>query len=246
MSMTYDDILNSGLLELYVLGDVTASEKEAVEKALKEFPQLKKELMEIEKAFEVYAQSRGVVPDPNLADRISRRLGGSNGNSLLLISGLAIVMAGLAYWFFSQNRQSSLEIQELRQEVIDCEEREETSQLRMALLDGISDPDNRILDIAATPKYPETQIYFYLNDTDQRNYLQFKNLPEITADQSYQLWSLKADVDPIPLDVFEGGEAVIPVQYVDGTATYAITIEPRGGRQSPTLENLVGTFSVEG
>jgi anti-sigma-K factor RskA len=34
------------------------------------------------------------------------------------------------------------------------------------------------------------------------------------------------------------------VDFIDKTATYAITIEPKGGSKSPTLENLIGTMGV--
>ena len=39
---------------------------------------------------------------------------------------------------------------------------------------------------------------------------------------------------------------LIEVDYVDGTEVYAITIEPEGGSESPTFENLIGTVSVAG
>jgi len=54
--MSIDELKSSGLLELYVIGDVTESEKIIVNKAIADFPSLKQEVSEIEKALEAYAQ----------------------------------------------------------------------------------------------------------------------------------------------------------------------------------------------
>jgi len=84
----------------------------------------------------------------------------------------------------------------------------------------------------------------YLDEKTKKNFIELKKMPSITSQQSYQLWSLKADVAPIPLTVFQGDENIFEVAFEEGTGTYAITIEPLGGKESPSLENLVGTISI--
>jgi hypothetical protein len=39
---------------------------------------------------------------------------------------------------------------------------------------------------------------------------------------------------------------LVEVQFVEGTEVYAITIEPDGGVDAPTMENLIGTVAVDG
>lgn len=63
MSMSKNEILDSGLLELYVLGDVTYVEMKIVEEAIKIFPDLSKELQEIEHALEKLAFATSCVPE---------------------------------------------------------------------------------------------------------------------------------------------------------------------------------------
>ena len=48
----------------------------------------------------------------------------------------------------------------------------------------------------------------------------------------------------MPLNVFADKNTIIPVDFIDQTATYAITIEPKGGSQSPSLDKLIGTMGV--
>jgi len=53
--MELKEIKNSGKLELYVLGELTPEENAEIEQSISNNPELKKEVFEIEKAFEAYA-----------------------------------------------------------------------------------------------------------------------------------------------------------------------------------------------
>ena len=53
--MSIDQIISSGILELYVLDDLSLSEKLLVEEAMEQSDAIKYELFEIEKALETYA-----------------------------------------------------------------------------------------------------------------------------------------------------------------------------------------------
>ncbi|MBP6447197.1 MAG: anti-sigma factor [Saprospiraceae bacterium] len=74
--------------------------------------------------------------------------------------------------------------------------------------------------------------------------MQLVNLPNITKDQVFQLWALKDGANPMPLDIFADTNKLIPVAFIDNNTTYAITIEPKGGSQTPSLDKLIGTLSV--
>lgn len=64
--MSIDQIRASGLLELYVIGDLTEAEQTLVENAIAEEPSLKQELLEIERALESYALLNAKPVDPTL------------------------------------------------------------------------------------------------------------------------------------------------------------------------------------
>lgn len=76
-------------------------------------------------------------------------------------------------------------------------------------------------------------------------FLQVQNLPPLASNQSYQLWSLKGDLAPKPLDVFESqNPKLFEIVHVESTNVYAITPEPKVGKDVPTFENLVATFTL--
>jgi anti-sigma-K factor RskA len=62
--------IESGILELYVLGDITTEEKLQVETMAANHPAIKAELDEIERAMELYAEENAVEPPENLRSRV--------------------------------------------------------------------------------------------------------------------------------------------------------------------------------
>lgn len=257
--MTLEQIKASGLLELYVLGEISDDDRQTVEQAMKQYPELTIEVNEISQAIEVYARSAAITPSADLKDKIIKSiknntssyttpttnngLGGIPGKGwLLALFGLFTAL--FAYSIYQQNmlkqvRQES-QLAELRCDSLVNQQAEELEILR-----AIQNPDNQMYAFSATENFNNTKLSLFSNSASSKNYLKINQLPPITADQAYQLWSLKEGVDPIPLTVFRSEDGfIIPVDFEEGTATYAITIEPRGGSVSPTLTNLIATVAV--
>ena len=64
--MSIDQIISSGLLELYVIGDLAQSEKLLVEKAMEQDDAIRVEILEIEKALEAYALNHAISVAPDI------------------------------------------------------------------------------------------------------------------------------------------------------------------------------------
>ena len=62
--------IESGILELYVLGDISREEKLQVEAMAAKHPAIKAELDEIERSMELYAEHNAVEPAENLRSRV--------------------------------------------------------------------------------------------------------------------------------------------------------------------------------
>jgi anti-sigma-K factor RskA len=263
--MTIYEIRESGLLELYVLGTLSGGELAQVEAALIQFPELKADINNIERTLQTYATANTISPSPQLKNRIleeARKTTSNNNNTTTgnppttggggfnflkgLLALLSMLCVFLAYnWFNSNQEKQQLENRNQRDMEV-CDSIRDASTKQYALYQDVTNPNNKIIANAPIPKYAETEIYFYHNPVDKKNYLQLSSLPPIDNNtQSYQLWSIKGTDPPRPLDVFQSdGDKVIPVQHIDGTQVYAITIERKGGVQSPTLDDLIGTFAI--
>ena len=60
------DYINSGILELYVLGVSSAKENEEVEKMASSYPEIHTEIEKIAMSMEAYGQHHQVAPDPTI------------------------------------------------------------------------------------------------------------------------------------------------------------------------------------
>ena len=90
-------------------------------------------------------------------------------------------------------------------------------------------------------KLPGSELLVYWNAKTHQVMLDAKNLPAPPAGKQYQLWAL-ADGKPVDAGVFQTGAAPAQMQQMKSIAAaqaFAVTIEPAGGQQQPTLEQLV-------
>ena len=62
--------IESGILELYVLGDISAEEKLQVEDMAANYPDVRTEIIQIERSMELYAEEHAVEPPDNLRQRV--------------------------------------------------------------------------------------------------------------------------------------------------------------------------------
>jgi len=258
--MNRSEILESGLLEMYVLGAGTQFEIDTVEKALKDFPDLKQEIHAIEQALKQYALTHGMAPSPGLKSSIISKLKDAapkatdstnsidqknTATSYLIPFIISMLTAlGLLGSLLYQKSNTKATIDQYEKEKIICDSIQNAQAKYQSLLADLTEPGIEILEVDATDKYPGTKLYIHNNKETKKNIIQLTNLPPIASNQSFQLWSLKEGSDPIPLDVFRNEIDLFEVQYVDGTNAYAITIESLGGAQAPTMDNLIGVIPV--
>jgi anti-sigma-K factor RskA len=66
--------IETGILELYVLGDVSREEKLQVEEMAEKYPEVKAELAAIERSLEAYALENAIEPPEHLRDKVLNSL----------------------------------------------------------------------------------------------------------------------------------------------------------------------------
>lgn len=245
------------------MDQLSPAEKAEVEGYIHAYPALKQDLYEIEKSLEMVAMGAAIQPSPGLKERILQDIKnnpggekptpgntgyntfGSIGGILTTLLFLGLLVMGYFLWQEKSHLTQMEEVLLLQRD--SCEQNTQQLNAQLQILQQLTFPDNTIIPFQATPGFASTDLYLHHNTVTKRNFIQVRNLPALADNQSYQLWSLKPDQAPAPLTVFDlPASGLIEVEFEDGTDTYAITIEPKGGRETPTLENLIGTVSVAG
>jgi anti-sigma-K factor RskA len=249
-----EEYISSGILETYLLGDLPQEEHTQVETIAAEHPAVKAELDRIELALEQYALMFGTNPPPgtlsNILDQLpqpavtpSPRPGGKG--SLFTAIGFAIVASIAALSFYLNHQGSQQELQQVQTALtdlqIDCDDRSEQINEQNEMIDLLLNPATQSVIMQGTDLAPTAAAQVYVNVNTQQVYLNTGSLPAAAADKSYQLWAL-VDGQPIDMGIFElNNDNTAPlkaVPFVPGAQTYAVTLEEKGGRPTPNLEQL--------
>ena len=231
------------------------AERAEVESHLITFPELKIDLAEIENALEFFARAASLTAPAGLKNKImdairdefipDTRSGGGMWRLLVFLFGIGLVV--MAYLFMQRNNQLRDSEQALTAFRDTCQTNEQRLNDQLQLLQQLTAPQNKIIPFTATPGFASTDLYLHHNATTKRNFIQVRSLPALTADQTFELWSIKTGQAPARMDLFgPPANGLVEVQYVEGTDVYAITIEPTGGVDSPNMNNLIGTVAVDG
>ena len=252
------EMRESGLLELYVAGELSGRKIALVEEHLDKLPELRADLISIGNAFEYYAKLHKIPVSEGFKEKVLERL--RNGRTVInpvapikkssarlrVAASMLFIISAMSLYKYSQlnKRLAALEKERELQWQTQAQLLKQ-KQKEIAKFKALHTEESKVLTISATDKYVSSEVIMYLDETSKKNYIELKSIPSITSKQSFQLWSLKADKAPVPLDVFQGDEKILEVAFEEGTETYAITIEPFGGQESPNLDNLIGTISVK-
>ena len=86
---------------------------------------------------------------------------------------------------------------------------------------------------------PNAYAVVYWNDNSENVYLSSSGLPPPATGQQYQLWAI-VDGKPVDAGVFDVTleTALTKMQNIRNASAFAVTLEPKGGSESPTLEAM--------
>ncbi|MCB0639584.1 MAG: anti-sigma factor, partial [Lewinella sp.] len=157
---------------------------------------------------------------------------------------MAVLAAAAAFWFWRQNEASQGTSEQLRTvlaEVQDnCDEQAARLEAAEQQLGILRNPAFRPIIMAGTELAPTATATVYYNPEARQAYLDAGTLPATPSDKQYQLWAI-VDGTPVSIGVFDAlGQLATwqEVNFADNPQLFAVTLEPRGGSESPTLDAM--------
>lgn len=274
--MDIQTYISSGILESYVLGELSAAEAREVEELAARYPQVGEELNQIEATLAGLAQAAAVAPRAGLKNSILDRLAPVASASpeapvatatpareatpvrplqppatqkpqpqrwLMAASiGLALISSMAAAYFWSRWQQTEEQLASLAaqntllvQHVSTLESRAEGMQQSLAVL---TNPSYRTVRMAGLTPAPDALAVVYWNPATEEVYLHAGSLPTPPTDKQYQLWAI-VDGKPVDAGVFDtSGQQLQKMKTINNASAFAVTLEPKGGSPSPTLEQM--------
>lgn len=265
--MDIREYISSGILELYVAGVLTAEENLEVYRNAGQYPEIEAEIKEIEAAILALSKSASPRLSKNKGFRdVQQRIGyrketkvvqfperKSNWGAYMGWAASILFAVGL-YWMYTENNKlkSDLEFtyeqnKVLEEQILLARESNEKSQ---ELLATLRDKDISVIALAGQTISPESYAKAYWNRTENKVFIDAQGLPEPPEGMVYQVWSLKlTPLTPTSLglldDFLRDENKIFALSNPNESEAFGITLEPAGGSESPTMDQLysLGTVS---
>ena len=78
----------------------------------------------------------------------------------------------------------------------------------------------------------------YWNASTHEAYISIQNLKDIPRENQFQLWAIVKG-KTVDVGVFDKNfTGLLKMKNVEGATAFAVTIEPRGGKENPTMETM--------
>lgn len=258
--MNVEEYISSGILESYVMGQLPAAERAEVEKAMAEHAQVREEVAHIEETMEHLAFATAVKPPSGLKASILNQVAeeketpvvsmeSQSESPFLKYAAAASVVVALgaaimafnywAKWQDAEGRLSELIAQneEFAENYNTVNQRLNNLQESVAIMNN---SDYKRVIMNGTDNAPNALATVYWNESAQEVFLSIQNLKELSQDQQYQLWAI-IDGKPVDAGVFDpsNNAYLLAMKNIgSGAAAFAVTIEPRGGSENPSLETM--------
>ncbi|MFK7953954.1 MAG: anti-sigma factor, partial [Ekhidna sp.] len=259
--MSLEEYISSGILESYVLDQLTIAERTEVEEMAKNHLEVREEIEFIELSIETIAFKSAVKPAEHLKagilDRIQEvetekptvSINRNQSASLFNYAAAASIVVALGSsilafnywnkWKGAENRLSDLIAQneQFAENYNTVNQQLDNLENAVAVLDDSA--YTRVV-MNGTDNSPDSRATIYWNKSTQDVYLSIKGLKELSEDQQYQLWAI-IDGKPVDAGVFDPVNSSMLVQMKStntNAVAFAVTIEPRGGSENPSLATM--------
>ncbi|TDQ14963.1 anti-sigma-K factor RskA [Algoriphagus boseongensis] len=267
--MNIQDYIESGKLELFLLGELNEREREEVLTLAKTYPEIQQELDALEEAMFAFDQATGPKPSNKVKDKIFAsldnefqkeekktiefkptapnqvKLGPWRG--LAAAASLIAVLASAAAIFFASKFYDTEEkftalLQDQQVMADNLNQVKLQYEETDSRLDRLVSGDFRRVEMKgeALPMQKDAKVDVFWDQKAQEVFVAVNNLNSLSSEFDYQLWAIGKD-GPVGIGLVNPGEkfTLQQMQAVAEAGAFAITIEPKGGSKAPTLNKLV-------
>nr|WP_229689025.1 anti-sigma factor [Puia dinghuensis] len=242
------------------------SERAEFERYCAQYPELVAARRKFEEKLEAYASQNAVPPPPEVKVKVLEAVGKesrpvsssippklinmenaktspparSSGLLKFVAAAAVLLLIGMAYLYY-QTRQENKDLTSSNDRL--RESLDTTKNILNKIVEEqkqvVGDPNTLVVNMVGTTVAPKSSANVYWDSASSSVYLVVKNMPKLPSDQQYQLWAL-IDNQKKDLGVFDAtnDKVILKMKNTKKAQAFAITIEKRGGSESPTLEKL--------
>ncbi|MFM6924586.1 MAG: anti-sigma factor domain-containing protein [Ferruginibacter sp.] len=264
--MNAQEIISSGILELYCTGLTSAAETAEVVQWAQQYPEVAAEIEAIQSGLESYAQAHAVVPNASVKEKLFASINNekaapvvhldATGNtsakvysispvwkyaaaaSIVLLIGSAI----LNYTFYNKYQSVNKELASAQTALQEQKELADNMNQDMGVM---TNKNAMPVSLAPMPDVPDAAARIYWMQNTKEVYIDPSNLPKAPAGKQYQFWAI-VDGKPVNGGIIttEINGKTIHVQKMKsfGSAqAFAVSLEDAGPEKPvPTKVKVMG------
>ncbi|WP_394751160.1 anti-sigma factor [Spongiimicrobium salis] len=243
--------LDTDLLEKYLLGTTSTEETLQVERYIAMYPEVRKTYDELQENLETFAKMHAIKTPEGLKDTILSRIKAENKGRRRFLryavaaSFIAFLFAAASYFFWNQNQdlQEENKIVSNKIKTLEADMREQLEDVRNQFI-VLNNPQTKRYTVKGNKKAKELKAVAYINPVKKLSYINVSKLPNLPEDQCFQMWA-EVNGEMVNLGVIrEAGDKdkLLALPYAENAIGY-ITIEPKGGNETPSVENIVANIT---
>lgn len=251
--MNVSEYISSGILEAYALGDLSDLERAEVERNLAQYPELKAELDRIEEAQEAFLIKTAIAPRSEVRAELFSKISPRQEAKIVSLTlwkwavaasvTIAVMTSYLAYTYYSNWRSAQNDLTDLLAQNERMAQDYNRVNQRLDKIESdfsvLYNPAFTRVVMKGTTLASDLMATVFWNENTKEVYLSVQNMKHLAQENQYQLWAI-IDGKPVDAGVFDAQvDGLLKMKDIGtGAITFAVTIEPRGGRPSPTLETM--------
>lgn len=252
--------IESGILELFVAGQLNDQDNREVQKVLLKYPEILREVLEIESAIIKLSSAMSPGKNKHLLQLIKDKLElGAKDVKVISIekatynwltySGWAatLVVGVSLLWTINQNQELEIKVADTEIEKafleVQIDEAKTNLALKENLLNILRDRNIISVPLGGQGDFANSYAKVYWNTSDNSIYLDAQGLPNAPNGKVWQVWSLTLNpLTPTSLGIIanfnEDDNKIFNIENTNESEAFAITLEPAGGSKTPTMEQL--------
>ena len=262
--MNIQEYISSGVLESYVMGELSEQEMRKVECMALVHEDISKELKSIEESFEMLVMDTAVSPSAGLKAKIWADIEGAKKQEVPVVamntveeinkdssgfnwaraaSVAAVVgLAALTWVNYADKKELTAQLNQQKNAQIEIDQKLSETRLN---LEHVSEELAIVTSVEYVPvvmkgtdNAPSSLAQVYWSAGNQDVYLRVAEMAPLPAGKVYQLWALDGGV-PVDAGTFTPDEkGLIRMKNIVSGQAFAVTIEDEGGAATPALETL--------
>lgn len=243
--------LETDLLEKYLLDTTSKEEALQVERYIAMYPEVSATYNELQDNLEVFAKLHALETPDGLKTKIINKVRAEKKKHnrfykyIAVACSIAFLFATASFFFYNQNQSLKEEntIVNNKMKSIEDNMKQQLEDVRNQFI-VLNNPKTKKYTVQGNTKAKELKAVAYINPIKKLSYINVRNIPDLPENQCLQMW---AEVDGKMINIgiineISDKDKLLALPFGENAVGY-ITIEPKGGNESPTVKNIVANIN---